>query len=110
MKYMIAFAISLLAATATAQNVEPVSVYDTKLYCYTPQDAMMVAGLYGETPLFTGIANLDSVNSTGQEVSLMGPMIFFVNQNTGTWVNYIFAPTGAVCVISLGGNFEPYSD
>lgn len=110
MKFIIAFALSLLAIRAAAQPIEPIGVYDTKLHCYAAHDAMMIVSLYEEKPLFTGLANVDSTNSTGEDISLTGPMMFFVNQETGTWVNYIFAPTGAVCVVSVGGNFEPFSD
>jgi len=110
MKFTIALALSLLTIPANAQSVEPIGVYDTKLYCYAAPDAMMIVGLYEEKPLFTGLANLDSTDSAGEDTSLTGPMVFFVNQDTGTWVNYIFSPTGEICVISVGGNFEPYSD
>ena len=107
----LAVAVSLVTTTlASAQSLEPVRVFDTKLYCYTITDAMNLSIVYGEQPLFTGIATVDSTDDAGEPTQLQGPMLFLVNQDTGTWAHYIFSPTGSVCTIALGGAFEPYVD
>lgn len=109
LRMILAFVIAL-SSFANAQEMEPTSIYNTKLYCYNPNDVFSVITAFGELPLFTAFATIDSEEPTGEPRTLNGPAMFFVNQDTGTWVAGIFSPTGEFCNIAVGANFEPYSD
>lgn len=106
---LLALPILIFAATLThAQEVVPTSVYNTDLYCYTPQDFFSITDEYQEMPLFVGYAGVDSTIEQ-QSIVLEGPMLFMVNQDTGTWIMSMTSPTGEFCTISMGSDFQPYS-
>lgn len=95
----------LAGGCAHAQAIEPVEQVDTVLYCYNPQEVIPQIEEYGESPLFTGWAIVDTLQGT-----IAGPMIFAVNQDTGTWAGLIVSPTGLYCSLSVGTDFEPYTE
>lgn len=110
MKTLILTALVFFATALSAQEIEPVSVYNTKLYCYKPQDLFAISFSFGEKPLFTGYAAVDSILPSQQNTTLEGPMMFLVNQDTGTWILGMMSPTGEFCSIAVGADFEPYSE
>lgn len=111
MKALIAPALLLFATTAAAQTqIEPLGVYLTQLYCYNPVEVFAITDSLGEKPLFTGLATIDGVASDGSPTVFTGPMMFLVNQNTGTWMAGMISPTGELCSISIGAAFEPYAE
>ena len=60
---------------------------------------------YGEQPLFSvqGI-QFSAVNDKGYTSDMM----FFVNQDTGTWSLISLYPDGTGCMVATGREFEPY--
>lgn len=108
---LLVLALSLFATQAIAQEIEPLSVYPTRLYCYNPVDVFGVSVDLGERALFTGYSAVDSVNPESQEyMTLEGPMMFLVNQDSGTWLMGMMNPLGQFCSIAVGAEFEPYSE
>lgn len=110
MKTLISTALVFFATALSAQEIEPVGVYNTTLYCYDPVDVFGVSAALGEKPLFTAYAAVDSVTPDQQYTTLEGPMLFLVNQDTGTWITGMMSPTGEFCSIAVGADFEPYSE
>ena len=60
---------------------------------------------YGEQPLFRGEGLQFHVS--GQMYS--SDMMYFVNQETGSWSLIALYPDGTACMIANGRNFEPYN-
>tara|TARA_B100000497_G_C7644560_1_gene387550 strand:- start:130 stop:486 length:357 start_codon:yes stop_codon:yes gene_type:complete len=65
----------------------------------------IVVGKYGEQPLFKGIGIQFHVTGTPYQSAVM----FFTNQETGTWSMISLYPDGTACMIANGTKFEPYS-
>lgn len=65
----------------------------------------LIINKYGETPLFRGQGLQFHVN--GQAYA--SDMMYFVNQNSGTWSLISLYPDGTACMVANGRNFEPYS-
>ena len=99
--------LALFAAPVYAQT-EPLAVYDTQLYCYDAATMSETNQALGEEPLFIGWASIDSTNADGEYARLEAPHILFVNQTTGTYISILVSPTGMLCSLAVGANFEPY--
>lgn len=110
MKQIFFILVMLLPTQILAQEIEPLNIYDSKLYCYNPQEVFAIATAFGEKPLFTGYSTVDSATPEGNYVALSGPMMFLVNQDTGTWVAGMMSPAGELCSIAVGSDFEPYTE
>ena len=110
-RYLLAFAvgISLFATTALAQSKEPEGERPT-LFTRTPCDPLpkMVETIetYGEELLFTGNGMTFSAQ-TGQP--FIGGMMFFVNQDEGTWSVVQQFKDGMACMVMNGRDFTPYA-
>jgi len=65
----------------------------------------IVVGQHGEQPLFK--AQGMQVHVSGQPY--MSDMMYFVNQDTGTWSLVSLYPDGTACMVAYGGDFEPYN-
>ncbi|MBE26266.1 MAG: hypothetical protein CMN33_01105 [Saprospirales bacterium] len=104
-----AVGISLLATTALAQTKEPEG---DKLTIFTraPCDPLpvMVETIksYGEELLFTGNGMTFSA-PTGQPIR--GGLMFFTNQDKGTWSVVQLFSDGVACMIMNGRDFSPYT-
>lgn len=107
-KTLAALALALTAHTASAQEIEPVGIYNTQLYCYDPRDVFGVSSALQESPLFTGYASVDGISPQDEYLRFEGPMMFMVNQTSGTWIMGMISPTGEFCSIAVGADFEPY--
>lgn len=105
----LATALLVLVLASAAGAVEPVGVYSTQMYCYAAQDLLEVSQDLGELPLFTGWGMADAVTPEGAITSLEGPVMMFVNQDTGTWIMTMLSPQGEICSLTVGAGFEPYS-
>ena len=102
-----AVSISLLASTAFAQEQNQGKRFITTQAC-DPVVKMsnLVMNKYGEKPLFQG-EGLQFAAQTGQPFK--SAMMFFVNQDTGTWSLISLYEDGTACMVANGRKFEPYS-
>lgn len=73
--------------------------------CTTPVNAITIAELYDETPLFTMYAVQTHISGT----EFTTQMLFQVNQTTGTWSLLSVPEDGVVCLVALGNDFAPYT-
>jgi hypothetical protein len=62
---------------------------------------------YNEEPLFTSLGV--QFDSNQQASPVRSDMIFFVNQDTGTWSLISVYTDGMACMIASGRDFKPYS-
>lgn len=76
-----------------------------KQQCDTVLVVFDIIKQYEEKMLFTGEAM--TIIANGQPVK--GVMMFFTNQETGSWSMISQYPDGMACLISNGLGFEPYS-
>jgi hypothetical protein len=102
-----AVGISLFATTALAQEQEQSKRFITTQAC-DPVLKMsdVVMNKYGETPLFQG-EGIQFAAPTGQPYN--SAMMFFVNQDSGTWSLVSLYADGTACMVANGRDFEPYS-
>ncbi len=104
----IAVSISLLATTAFAQEEEKQSkLFITQQACDPVMEiSAIIVGKYKEQPLFQG-AGVQFAASSGQPYQ--SGMMFFVNQDKGTWSLVSLYPDGTACMVANGTEFEPYT-
>jgi len=102
-----AVSISLLATTAFAQEQNQSKRFITTQAC-DPVVKMsdVVMNKYGEQPLFQG-EGIQFAAPTGQPYK--SAMMFFVNQDSGTWSLVSLYEDGTACMVANGRDFEPYS-
>ena len=102
-----AVSISLLATTAFAQEQNQGKRFITTQAC-DPVAKMsdIVMNKYGEMPLFQG-EGIQFAAPTGQPYN--SAMMFFVNQDSGTWSLVSLYADGTACMVANGRTFEPYS-
>ena len=102
-----AVSISLLATTAFAQEQNQSKRFITTQAC-DPVVKMsdVVMSKYGEQPLFQG-EGIQFAAPTGQPYK--SAMMFFVNQDSGTWSLVSLYEDGTACMVANGRTFEPYS-
>lgn len=96
--------ISLLAPTAHAQ--------EKQFIVSQPCDNVLsmtetIMNKYGEQPLFVAEGNQLSATTDEWYAS---SMMYFVNQDSGTWSLVSLYPDGTGCMVAAGTNFEPYTD
>ena len=102
----LAFVLGLIVNPANAQENSDRKYFYTRDECYTGNTAMeMIVDTWNESALFTGISV--TIASTGQSFS--GGMMFFVNQDTGTWTLANMYGDGSICIAAAGTDFMPYS-
>jgi hypothetical protein len=104
----IAVGISLLATTAFAQEEEKQSkLFITQQACDPVMEmSAIIIGKYKEQPLFLG-KGMQFAARTGQPYE--AGVMFFVNQDSGTWSLVSLYSDGTACMIANGTGFEPYS-
>ena len=65
----------------------------------------LIINKYGEQPLFRGQGL--QFHRNGQ--AFASDMMYFVNQDSGTWSLISLYPDGTACMVANGRNFTPYS-
>jgi len=106
-----ALALTLIGSVSYAQEIEPLGSYNTVTLCYDPGEIAARSTIqFRESPLFTGVAGIDSYDADGNPAALEGDMVFAVNQDTGTWVMLIRSPQNVLCTVASGNSFEPWID
>lgn len=104
---ILAFAvwISLLAPSAFAQ--ETVKQFITLQGCTNVSTiTSRILSEYGETPMFSGWGNQMSAQD-GEWYS--SSMMYFVNQDSGTWSLVSLYADGMGCLVASGFEFAPYT-
>ena len=92
--------------------VSSVSAQESKRFhvsqpCEIANKIFATVDSYGETPLFVGTGiQFGAENNT----PFRGGAMFFVNQDTGTWSLISLYSDGMACMVSVGTDFEPYSE
>jgi hypothetical protein len=104
---ILAFAIwiSLLAPTAHAQEPKQFIVSQPCDNVLSMTETIM--NKYGEQPLFVSEGNQLSARDGNWYSS---SMMYFVNQDSGTWSLVSLYEDGTGCMVAAGTNFEPYTD
>ena len=100
-----AFGIGIFATPATAQQQNQRFI-TTQACDPVLKMSEIVINKYGETPLFQG-GGLQFSAQNGQPYR--SSMMFFVNQDTGTWSLVSLYEDGTACMVANGKDFEPYS-
>lgn len=98
--------IGLTAGPALAQEQPKEKKFFTSQSCDNPFTMTnLIINEYGEQPLFTGQGLQFHVN--GQAYA--SDMMYFVNQETGSWSLVSLYPDGTACMVANGRNFSPYN-
>lgn len=95
--------ISILAPSAFAQELKQFITAQPCDDAFTM--ASKITSEYGEEPLFVSNGNQLSAR-TGEWYS--SSMMYFVNQDSGTWSLVSLYPDGTACMVAAGTNFEPF--
>jgi len=105
MKQLALSIVFVLAASISA--AQDTKYFNTKQECF-PLGTFMntVITNYKEKPLFTGSGLTVGIDGT----SYPGGVMFFVNQDTGTWTLATLYSDGTACINGVGSDFEPYTD
>ena len=94
-----------IASTSFAQETTTPKILPVGVQCDDIETMFSTIAKYDEKPLFTGNGMLTLLN--GQVVQ--GGVMFFVNQNTGSFSYVQVFGDGMSCMLSIGGEFSPYS-
>ena len=107
MKYLIASAIVLLSTSVYAQDSNSDKKYFfTRAECWPSEKFMsLIMNRWGEDALFTGTG----ITFSQDGKSFQGGMMFFVNQDSGTWTIANMYADGTVCIHNAGIDFSPFS-
>ena len=110
---IVAFAFSIstfIATTAFAQQQEIPQDQRRFISTQACDDVVkmtaIVVNKYGEEPLFQANGLLFSAQDGRPYKS---GMMYFVNQDTGTWSLISLYPDGTACMVANGRDFEPYT-
>lgn len=96
-------AASLLATPVAAQDMR---TFFTRQDCWPVLEFVNVTiNVFGELPLFTGVGITQAADDTPVE----GAVMFYVNQDSGTWTLATLYGDGSVCINATGNDFEPYA-
>jgi len=103
LRIALAFVLGLTISSANAQETDT-KYFMTRQDCDPALKMMEVVTKYGEEPLFTGMGMQFSYQ--GQPYT--GGVMFFVNQDTGTWSLLTLYADGTACMTAIGTNFAPF--
>ena len=95
----------LLASPLAAQNQGgPTAWFPHSSPCGPERPLLELLAKQKEMLLFVGIGQVIGTNG----VSLRGTMMTFTNQSTGNYTMVLRFPSGQMCMIMNGNNFQPY--
>jgi len=97
---------SLASAQENKQFQGNIPTVFTRMPCNTVENMLKTIAPYEEYLLFTG-EGLTFNAQTGQP--LVGGMMFFTNQTTGTWTTLQIFEDGMACLVMNGKLFRPYT-
>lgn len=100
----LAFFIAGLVLIGNLAHAEP-KILPLQAQCDSFIPMAKILSDYGEDLLFTG----EGITiAFGVEQSYRGGMMFFVNQDTGTWTMFQLFQDGTACLLFNGADFEPF--
>ena len=102
-KIIIALAFILVALPANAKQMKFIGVQDCGPVKKITQNTVVN---WGEKPLIRARGVQFGPEGTKYESAMM----YFVNQETGTWSLLALYPQNMACVIAAGTKFTPYSE
>jgi hypothetical protein len=106
LRYGLAFILCLIAPIVSAQQTQQEKRFFAMQSCDDPITMTdIVMNKYGEQPLFRGQGMQFNIN--GQMYT--SDMMYFVNQETGSWSLVALFKDGVACMITNGRAFEPYN-
>ena len=97
----------LLASPLAAQDQNqggPTSWFPHSSPCGAERPLLELLAKQEELLLFVGIGQSIGVNG----IPLRGTMMTFANQSTGSYTMVLRFPSGQMCLIMNGNNFQPY--
>jgi len=98
--------LALLLAPLTLQAQESRTFAAQQICLPVQQMTFKVMNEYGETPLFSA----DGIQYSAVDGEpYKSDMMYFVNQDTGTWTLISLYGDGIGCMVATGNNFKPYS-
>jgi hypothetical protein len=97
---------SLSMSPALAQTTNTAKIFIAKQPCDVFQKMMYTVKDYEEDLLFLG-EGMSFAAQSGK--GFMGGMMFFTNQETGTWSMLQVFGDGTACLVMNGKDFAPYS-
>ena len=99
--------ITCLLALAAPLQAQESRVFVTEQICLPVQQmTFKVMNDYGETPLFSA----DGIQFSATDGNTYkSNMMYFVNQDTGTWTLISLYGDNIGCMVATGTNFKPYS-
>ncbi len=97
---------SLSMSPALAQTTNTAKIFIAKQPCDVLSKMIDVVKGYNEELLFLG-EGMSFAAQSGK--GFMGGMMFFTNQNTGTWSMLQVFGDGTGCLVMNGKDFAPYS-
>ena len=106
LRFTLAFILCLAAPIVSAQEPPQDKRFFAMQSCDNPLTMTdLIMRKYGEQPLFRGQGMQFHWN--GQMYT--SDMMYFVNQQTGSWSLVALYKDGVACMIANGRNFEPYN-
>ena len=112
-KQLFAFSLVIFLATCVSVPLFAQDIQNTKSKFLAVQECDHVVVLtqktvinWGEKPLVKSIGTQFGPNDAKYKSSMM----YFVNQDTGTWSLIALYPNNMACLIAAGTKFEPYTD
>ena len=106
MIYKIAITVALLVAPFAVQAQQSKKFLVEQICEPVQLMAAKVMLDYGEQPLF-GAKGIQFSAVDGE--AYKSDMMYFVNQDTGTWTLISLYGDGIGCMVATGNNFKPYS-
>lgn len=107
LRLALAFVLGLtIVFPSNAQEKNNTKYFYTKQECYPAAEFMQMVMSYDEIALFTG----SGVTIGYDSKTFQGAVMFFVNQDTGTWTLGTLYGDNSVCINAAGTFFEPYTE
>ena len=101
----LAFVLGLTIVPPANAQEDNKKYFYTRQECWTSNTALdLIVNQWGEEALFTGTGITLSQN--GEPYT--GGVMFFVNQETGSWTLATMYGDGSICISAAGSDFSPY--
>jgi hypothetical protein len=104
-----ATAVAMISSAVSAQPIIDLKPFDITVSCAPVANvlSLLMSDYWNERPLFTAITE---VEITGVQDLVLGKIMTFVNQDTGTGTVVFTDANGISCIITDFSDFEPYSN
>lgn len=96
---------AVFGGSAVAQEQPKPKILPLQAQCDQAHKVINIVDQYSEELLFTGEA---MTFGFGNGRTWKGGLMFFVNQDTGTWTAVQLFQDGIACMVMNGGKFDPF--